>query len=350
MDLPSIYQQLLSKNINPLLLLTLVVDRQLLLDETSWGKKLLCALEGHCIEDIVSAAQADLLYNMQLLEDGEVPVYNPFLLWRTDHVVENVPGVKVHNRGALTASEKDSILQSLSETTAKSVGIIYPFFAQIVRHVVPMDTQNEGARKNINNTQRSFQLHTDPMQGLYSYAQLAIIPKSDHLSSVEWPVVDQGIRKFYIDWERLLSSLPEGVSAEQLRELALQTPALICEMLQSAECITEETEITVLVKEATRSVKTSVKDAKSKERSYVYDTKVSMHFIFQISLTYSQYEQVWALIEKCVSEQPHSDTIFQCISNNSRMTVAELQTMGKYGTMCGVDFSSRNNLMQVSLN
>jgi hypothetical protein len=222
--------------------------------------------------------------------------------------------------------------------------VIYPLFVQVVRHIIPNDTPNEKFKKVVTDTQRTFQLYTDPLQGLLACAQTMVVPNSDHISFVEWPVVDQGVRKFYIDWERMMSSVPESVTVEELRELALKTPALICSILQTAECIDNETEVTVIVKEATRSVKANARLGKTK-----YDTKVSMHFIFQVSLTYRQYEGVWALIEKYVSEQPCADTIFRCISatNHDRLTLSDLQTMGQFACMCGVDFSSRNNLMQV---
>ncbi len=124
------------------------------------------------------------------------------------------------------------------------------------------------------------------------------------------------VLKFYIDWDERAKEL-QGCSYVQgaatikaqvqlWRELALQTPAVICEMLRKElQCVPHDVQdIFVLVKEGTRSIlKAGASADGAAVGGMVKDWKISFHFIFQIQTTMPQMACIYNHICKSIKRR-----------------------------------------------
>lgn len=129
------------------------------------------------------------------------------------------------------------------------------------------------------------------------------------------PSLLQRLQKFYVDWEMMLSTMKKcqhfaandddsdaETMVERIRQMALQAPVCICNMLARMNCIPGGTrEVFVLVKEGTREIlssssSSSVGDSTDHGSSSSSDWKVSFHFVFQLVMSIAQFQCMYEML------------------------------------------------------
>jgi hypothetical protein len=321
-DLFELYEKFLRVGVDPMLLMALVIDTKVLHRDTSWGRVVTDLLSGYDLDLVLTAVCKQVSDAMGMILECVMPDYNPFLKWDVHSCLSTVCG-----------RQKDTVVadfDQLVENMHLKTGVVFPLLVQVAR----VNDNSKGC------VQRQFLLYGNILQGLWRCAKrFTDAYDMDHLSILECPLDVQGIRKFYIDWERLLGSMPIGMTADGLRDLALQTPALVCRILQDAGCIERDTTVCVVVKEGTRTVRGVDK---------VYDdVKVSFHFVFQILVTSVQYMQLWHILSEYMKRHKASEVLTQVITKpKDRIGMREVNAMGRDTCLCGVDFVSMRNPLQ----
>jgi hypothetical protein len=126
--------------------------------------------------------------------------------------------------------------------------------------------------------------------------------------TVQTPSNLSPVLKFYIDWDGRAKELQgcayvRGAATieaqvQRWRELALQTPAVICQMLrEELQCVPRDVQdIFVLVKEGTRPILQAGASAADGAK----DWKISFHFIFQIQTSMAQMACIYNHICKSI--------------------------------------------------
>jgi len=290
-ELCKVYELLLNNDVDPMLLLALVITPQILCKHTTWGTNLLKLLEGYNVKLLHESACAHVQGVMDEIMDGSTPLYNPFVEWATKRPLDTVNG------RCITGMQKATVIQDFQSRVGRDPsngenGIVYPWLAQVsIAHDEPWKVQlktgavvpscGQGSKKSkfkINTANqvrtcvlvirktthiavfvthllwsqvnRQFFLYTSILPALWACGtRFTSMCDHKYLSTLECPLVEQGIIKFYIDWERLLSTMPLGMSVAGLRNLALQTPSIMCKILQHYGCIESSTDVCVVVKE-----------------------------------------------------------------------------------------------------
>lgn len=247
-DLEKLYATLLQKSVDPMLLMSLVVDHRILRRDTTWGTVLLDIVKDYDLDSLILFVCKDVKAKLDDIMNCKIPRYNPFYEWNvnSDLCVETIQDKSKLGGGGryIVRHDKASILNDFNDivcnASVRNKSIIYPWLVQINR-------EDEHDNKTVH---RTFRMYVQSLQGLWCCARnFTSICDYKYLSTMECPLAVQGIRKFFIDWERCLSTMPVGTTVDDLRETALQTGKIICRILQEHLCLDADTVVCIAVKE-----------------------------------------------------------------------------------------------------
>jgi hypothetical protein len=311
---------------DPLMIFAAVIPRENLVSETLFGMdvfrylEVLFTLHGYSIDDAVASFKP--IFHRTAF-DGFRGILKTRGL--------SASGTKIFSMKMSSSRKNDMMIDYMKQ--CKIVGFTASC-ASIVQ-LVQMRDQKEvdgGA----------FRVHK-----IFTHAQDCVLSCRDLLraddsilSIVEIPNVLQLVQKIYIDWDFKENQLEylndiQDCDARLLaaRNLAAETPALICSILILLGIILPEDVVEIVVKEGTRWI--------PEKKAY----KISMHFVFQLLGTRSQVHDVWDRVLQYIGEtSPVLDSVLK--GDVSCITSTIAQAIGTWLPLVGIDLHPISNAEQ----
>ena len=383
-----------SAEYDPILLLALCMDNDILLNHTCYGERMLQLLEPMLSE---SPGNRELLLH-EVRRSVECPRGYVCL-----ELLRRVVGLTLEPK-AETQPKKDKLLESFIQDAAKKNRrkMIYPSLLQVVYksgarkhfladrwmdalHVEMQDLvvrcrSKEDERwmaelchdvlglnwKKQIFSKKGMKAGSGPMQVCVCVAELLsnfgqMFDKFLLLQVIEFPNALQRTLKLYVDWDKKLSDVrtrtnflqngdQESVvqrraDVEAIRKLALGTPAAVMRLLKAMGCSSSMhrngNDVRVIVKEGTRPLTQGEQD-----------WKISFHFIFQIVVSSAQFRLLYHHMAELIRtklENLAAALRMVDASDNDKQMGMETDAMRDplHGALVGMDMHPRQNVFQV---
>jgi hypothetical protein len=198
-------------------------------------------------------------------------------------------------------------------------------FPSLVQVIYPGSDSKSGARVH--------HMYRYPQDCIVACRDM-IVSRNAPLSIMEVPNPLQGTRKWYIDWDMKMAKLAflKGTVTErigQARELALQTPAKICQIFIDLGYISADTLVQVVIKEGSRPVVGGF-----------HIEKISFHFIFNLFGTSGQMQTLSDGLFQYLKE--HAGTLSTILADGTT-PINETYSMNGYECLVGMDMHPYSN-------
>jgi hypothetical protein len=198
-------------------------------------------------------------------------------------------------------------------------------FPSLIQVIYPGNDSKSGARVH--------HVYKFPQNCIVACRDMIVSPNAP-LSIMEVPHQLQGTRKWYIDWDMKVAKLvflrgTVAARVDQARELALQTPAKICQIFMDLGYIEAGTLVQVVIKEGSRP---AVGGSEIE--------KISFHFIFNLFGTSGQMQTLSNGLFQYLEE--HAGTLSAILSDGTT-PINEIDSMNGYECLVGVDMHPYSN-------